>query len=455
MNSYNISFSGAVDSGKSTLISVLKNNILDDGKGSARTKIVKHDHELRSGRTSCVSYNTKCYKNNNIFTFIDLAGHEKYLKNTMYGLNLNLHCMFLIISANNGISIMTKEHFNLARALQIPIIIIINKIDICPENIINDTLNNVQKLVTSKMGGNKKLHFVENYDLIHDINYHKQLFIYETKVISPSIVLNKSITELDNYTENINYKQNKTAIDFNHEYPVFFTSCKTGYGIDNLLYYLNNGFVDNLKINSITKGISDLNKEKDNIFIIQETYQINGVGIVFYGHVKQGLISKNDKLNIGPFGDKFYPISIKNVRDVLDNDVDHLYENQSGCILIKQLSKEFTFKRFHIRKGTYITSNPFCCQEFIARVFILHHPTTIKQNYQSTIHCGTVAQAAVIKEIIHIKKNVNMENKLLRTGDYAKVRFEFMFRPEYIKNDSLFVFRENHSKGIGKILSTM
>ena len=47
MYSHNISFTGAVDSGKSTLISVLKNNILDDGKGSARSKVVKHNHELK------------------------------------------------------------------------------------------------------------------------------------------------------------------------------------------------------------------------------------------------------------------------------------------------------------------------------------------------------------------------------------------------------------------------
>ena len=107
-----------------------------------------------------------------------------------------------------------------------------------------------------------------------------------------------------------------------------------------------------------------------------------------------------------------------------------------------------------IRKGTYITSNPYCCQEFIARVFILHHPTTIKENYQSTIHCGTVIQAACVQEIIHIKKNKDPSNKLLRTGDYAKIRFKFMFRPEYIKNNSLFIFRENNAKGIGKILST-
>ena len=434
MNSYNISFTGAVDSGKSTLISVLKNQILDDGKGTARQKVVKHNHELVSGRTSCVSYNTTQLSEQNIFTFIDLAGHEKYLKNTMYGLNLNLNAMFLIISANNGISIMTKEHFNLSRALHIPIIIIINKIDMCPENVLNDTLNDLIKLTGSKIGGKKKLYFYQNKDLLDTT----QLFVHNYNTNNPKIILNSK--EKHNITNNLNF-------NLEESYPIFFTSCKTGYGIDNLKYYLNTNFITNLYPNK------QLTTKSDNIFIIQETYHINGVGIVFYGHVKQGIISKNQKLNIGPFGNKFFPINIRNIRDVLDNDVDNLYSNQSGCLLIKQLSKEFTFKRTHIRKGIYITNNPFSCQEFIARVFILHHPTTIKKKYQSTIHCGTVIQAAEIIEIINVKKQ--NDNNLLRTGDYAKVRFRFMFRPEYIKNDSLFIFRENNAKGVGKILSTI
>ena len=434
MNSYNISFTGAVDSGKSTLISVLKNKILDDGKGSARKTVVKHNHELVSGRTSCVSYNTTQLSQDNIFTFIDLAGHEKYLKNTMYGLNLNLHAMFLIISANNGISIMTKEHFNLSRALNIPVIIIINKIDMCPENILNNTLQDLNKLVNSKIGGHKNLYFYQNKDFLDS----SKLYIKESNSTNPTIILNSNKNY--NINNNLNFNIDKS-------YPIFFTSCKTGFGIDNLKYFLNSYFVNSL--NNTQPSLS----KTDNIFIIQETYHINGVGIVFYGHVKQGIITKNQKLNIGPFGSKFYPINIRNIRDVLDNDVDNLYTNQSGCVLIKQLSKDFTFKREHIRKGIYITSNPFSCQEFIARVFILHHPTTIKKKYQSTIHCGTVIQAAEIIEIINVKKQ--NDNNLLRTGDYAKVRFRFMFRPEFIKNDSLFIFRENNAKGVGKILSTI
>ena len=30
-----------------------------------------------------------------------------------------------------------------------------------------------------------------------------------------------------------------------------------------------------------------------------------------------------------------------------------------------------------------------------------------------------------------------------------------MFRPEFIEKESLFVFRENNAKGVGKILSTV
>ena len=29
-----------------------------------------------------------------------------------------------------------------------------------------------------------------------------------------------------------------------------------------------------------------------------------------------------------------------------------------------------------------------------------------------------------------------------------------MFRPAFIENDSLFIFRENNAKGVGKILAT-
>jgi 2-methylaconitate cis-trans-isomerase PrpF len=43
---------GNVDAGKSTLIGTLTTSSLDDGRGKSRTSIMKHRHEIESGRTS-------------------------------------------------------------------------------------------------------------------------------------------------------------------------------------------------------------------------------------------------------------------------------------------------------------------------------------------------------------------------------------------------------------------
>ena len=45
---------GNVDSGKSTMIGVLTSGERDDGRGYARTKILRHNHERENGRTSCM-----------------------------------------------------------------------------------------------------------------------------------------------------------------------------------------------------------------------------------------------------------------------------------------------------------------------------------------------------------------------------------------------------------------
>lgn len=46
---------GNVDAGKSTMIGRLTSSLLDDGRGSSRTSIMKHRHEIENGRTSTAS----------------------------------------------------------------------------------------------------------------------------------------------------------------------------------------------------------------------------------------------------------------------------------------------------------------------------------------------------------------------------------------------------------------
>jgi GTPase len=98
---------GNVDAGKSTLIGTLTTSSLDDGRGKSRTSIMKHRHEIESGRTSTASTHLMGFRSTGepiagkdkvrakrktedevaresyrVITLMDLAGHEKYLKTT-------------------------------------------------------------------------------------------------------------------------------------------------------------------------------------------------------------------------------------------------------------------------------------------------------------------------------------------------------------------------------------
>ncbi|XP_034464818.1 GTP-binding protein 2-like [Hippoglossus hippoglossus] len=97
---------GNVDSGKSTLLGVLTQGELDNGRGRVRLNLFRHLHEIQTGRTSSISFeilgfNSKgevvnysesrtaeeiCESASKMITFIDLAGHHKYLKTTIFGL---------------------------------------------------------------------------------------------------------------------------------------------------------------------------------------------------------------------------------------------------------------------------------------------------------------------------------------------------------------------------------
>lgn len=47
---------GNVDAGKSTLLGVLTQGELDNGRGRARLNLFRHLHEIQTGRTSSISF---------------------------------------------------------------------------------------------------------------------------------------------------------------------------------------------------------------------------------------------------------------------------------------------------------------------------------------------------------------------------------------------------------------
>merc|ERR1719270_1552958 len=163
---------GNVDAGKSTLLGVLTHGELDNGRGHARQKLFRHKHEAESGRTSSVGNDILgfdshgsvvnrpdhgsldwvkvCENSSKVITFIDLAGHERYLKTTVFGMTGHAPDFgMLMVGANAGIVGMTKEHLGLALALSVPVFVVVTKIDMCPANVLQETL----KLLVSNVTG--------------------------------------------------------------------------------------------------------------------------------------------------------------------------------------------------------------------------------------------------------------------------------------------------------------
>ncbi len=68
-NDTRIAMIGNVDSGKSTLIGILTNATLDDGRGAARSLVLKHRHEQENGRTSAVTVEIMGYKGTLVLQF--------------------------------------------------------------------------------------------------------------------------------------------------------------------------------------------------------------------------------------------------------------------------------------------------------------------------------------------------------------------------------------------------
>lgn len=291
-----------------------------------------------------------------------------------------------------GITRMTKEHMGLALALKIPIVIIITKVDMCPENVKKQTLNDIQQLL--------KLRSV------------RKLPVHATRSDEEFIKAVRTSTQ-------------------DRVVPIFEVSSVTGQNLDTLRNYLNL-----IPPRIPWEKLRDCPAEVS----IDQTWFVSGVGTVVGGTVTGGVVTAGSTLLLGPDSlGHFQPVMIKSIHSKRV-PVKSVVAGQSAGFALKKI------KRSAIRKGMVLVdpkTNPKATWVFEADVAVLYHSTTIHLNYQPVVQCMTMRQAAKIVEI--------QQKEVLRTGDRAKVKFKFMFRPEYLKPNMRLIFREGRCKGIGVI----
>jgi len=393
------------------MLGVLTRGVLDNGRGKARLNMFRHKHEEETGRTSSISHeimgfnsNGKitnyqeahkiswtevCEQSSKLVTFIDLCGHEKYLKTTIFGLTgCAPDFVMLMVGANHGVIGMTKEHLGLALALNVPVFIIVTKIDMCPANILQDTLKQLSKMLKSP-GCKKVPMFVHSMDEVITVARH---------FVSERIC------------------------------PIFQVSNVTGENLELVRQFLN--LLPNHKHFNVNAPFECQ---------IDDTFLVPGVGTVVAGTVTSGTVKAGETVLLGPDSlGNFVPVQIKTCQRKRVN-VDYITAGHSASFSLKKI------KRSQVRKGMVLLGKecqPKACQDFEAEILVLFHSTTISQRYQAMTHCENVRQTANI---------VAMDKDLLRTGDRAKVRMHFIKQPEYMKVGSRLLFREGRTKAVGRI----
>ncbi|EXJ94551.1 hypothetical protein A1O1_02947 [Capronia coronata CBS 617.96] len=406
---------GNVDAGKSTMLGVLVKGNLDDGRGKARVNLFRHKHEIESGRTSSVGMEIMGFDTQGevitstvpgrkltwgeigtraakVITFTDLAGHEKYLRTTVFGLLSSApnYCL-LMVAANNGLIGMSKEHLGIALALNVPVMVVITKIDICPPQILQETITQLTRILKSP-GARKIPIFIKN---------HEETVLTATQFVSQRIC------------------------------PIFQVSNVTGECLDLVRTFLN-----------ILPHHGHYDSEAPFEFHINDTFSVPFVGTVVSGVVKSGVVHAGDTVLVGPDSlGQFQTTSIRSI-ERKRIQVPACSAGQSASFALKRI------RRKDVRKGMVVLPKletpPMVYREFVAEVLILSHATTIRPKYQAMLHVGPVSQTCAIIEI---------DREYIRTGDRATVAFRFVQRPEFLTVGERILFREGRTKGLGIVKS--
>ncbi|KAJ5246571.1 GTP-binding protein 1 [Penicillium chermesinum] len=405
---------GNVDAGKSTMLGVLVKGGLDDGRGKARVNLFRHKHEIESGRTSSVGMEIMGFDSHGdivsntsgrkltweeigkrsakVISFSDLAGHERYLRTTVFGmLSSSPNYCLLMVAANNGLIGMSREHLGIALALNVPVMVIVTKIDICPPQILQETLTQLSKILKSP-GARKIPIFVKDME--------------ETIGTAAQFVSQRIC-------------------------PIFQVSNVTGQNIELVRTFLN-----------ILPYRGHYDQSAPFELLINDTFSVPHVGTVVSGVVKSGMIHAGDSVVVGPDSlGQFTNTVIKSIERKRIS-VNMTAAGQSASFALKRV------RRKEVRKGMVVLKKmdnpPEVHREFVAEVLILSHATTIKPKYQAMLHVGAVSQTCSV---------IDIDRPFIRTGDRALVAFRFIQRPEFLAVGDRVLFREGKTKGLGIVKS--
>ena len=420
---------GRVNSGKSTLIGIFVKGMLDDGRGTARSFLLKHPQEIKKGQTAdlhqaFIGFDKKLRpitfhnpldreeiarildESTRIVIFHDAPGHSEYAK-TMIRSVLGQDAQYgmvlipakdeykLIISEKMRTGVfrlddITREHLILLSTQELPFLVVISKIDLAgPEE-----LRKVREVVRETLKTIGKI----------------PLWIRTSKDVE--IVLRE--------------------ISHRVIVPIYEISGVTGEGLPLLRE----------TIARLPSRISNELLTKPALAYIDKVYRgIAGTNVVVTGTVVQGVFKPGQTVIVGPDDNgEFHQARVASI-EVFKNRVERVKAGDAFGIDLKRVDPEI------VRRGQVIADLDCpvnAVRIFEANIIVTKHPTRITVGYSPVLHAHTVCQTVVFDKIFG--------KEYLTVGDFARVRLKFKFRPEMLKVGDKIVTREANTRTIGRIV---
>jgi GTPase len=333
-----ITLTGPTTSGKSTLLGTLSTGTLDNGRGKSRLSLLKHRHEMVSGVTSSIAQELIGYKDGSILNFShsntdswidihdraengrllfvsDSGGHPRYRRTVLRGLmNWAPHWSILCIAADdsepasNGSSLhptsldpdnaqntradLVMAHLTLSLKLDVPMAIVITKMDLASKPALQKTLVKVLTAIKDA-GRTPKI-------LQPDQKEHAEM---------------PAIPPEDNAKVQSLVQEMVDAGSLTKFVPIALTSAMTGTGIGLIHALLSCLPLPPPPTSRDYVGMALNPEQPKSLFHIDDTYNLpisygtltsdssrkQNSGIIVSGHIRFGALSVGDKIVVGPF----------------------------------------------------------------------------------------------------------------------------------------------------------
>ena len=474
---------GEGGTGKSTIIGVLINGVLDNGKGLARTNVFRHKHEILCGKTSSFSHQILGFdeegkltnygdllkpslsqivsKSTKIINFYDMAGGNKtFNKSTLSTLSKEyLDYLLFVISAKDEITKKTEDLLRLIYNIDLPVIAIINKIDLVSDSELEKTVRKYKETIKKL----KKIPIIIKND--------EDVALFSRSMEEKEILVTFLVSTLT----------------FNGGLNLFKNFLKS-------LPKLNETIYKNDKLKQKQK---ELELEKMEFDIHEIIHKENNA--ILSGIVSSGKLRTNSKCFLGPdISGNFIKVEVCDIH-CKKVSVSYSFKGQYCSVCIKSLGKINTLSKENVKKGMYLLDTritPIASRLFEIEVWTIDDTTrTLKNTYQPILNIKHVRQGVKIKNpdeiflflsdnkrindlekiiendeinLSNIKNNINLVKKKKSNNKFdsnnnssviiigpedkkTKLIVEFLFNPEYISVGQKVIINDQILKAYGVI----